>query len=359
MNVRQAIAGIVVGDRCREDMGDMAGLRKSLRDYGLIDPIIVQRNLTLVHGLRRLRAAQQEGWMEIEVVYVEDLDPETRLDLERELDARHKMLTEWERAKQLVAAAQRMGPALAQRGPKGVATARGTDADGEDAVSDVDGIKREECQEEFLLPGSKNSGQKVGRPSIHGSTREDVANALGVARHTLVKAEEHVAAVAEFPELAILPQKTALRAADALRKADEATRRGVRQQIADAAPPEPPEAGTAVDARRESMARFRKVNEVLAQVAKTRTPVDKGDRSRTFTHRFLDYAYHITRATPQEAFAAVERSGEGDAPNFLGDVIDSIDDLIPWLLEFRNLLAVHIGRPTVPAKTGPPLRRVK
>ena len=108
-------------------------------------------------------------------------------------------MTEWERAKQLVAAAKRMGPALAQRSAKGVATARRTDADGEDAVSDVDGIKREECQEEFLDTVSKNSDQKTGRPSIHGSTREDIANALGVARRTLAPSTLQSSISANFP----------------------------------------------------------------------------------------------------------------------------------------------------------------
>ena len=57
--------------RIRKDIGDLAKLEESIRQVGLINPLLVDENNTLVAGFRRLRACRNLGWKEIEVKVVE------------------------------------------------------------------------------------------------------------------------------------------------------------------------------------------------------------------------------------------------------------------------------------------------
>jgi ParB family chromosome partitioning protein len=52
---------IAVGTRHRRDMGDLDALAASIADVGLLQPIVVLPDGTLIAGERRLRAAQQLG----------------------------------------------------------------------------------------------------------------------------------------------------------------------------------------------------------------------------------------------------------------------------------------------------------
>jgi N6-adenosine-specific RNA methylase IME4 len=71
------IGGITVGQRFRRDLGDIAGLAKSIAEIGLLHPIVVTPDGRLIAGDRRLRAAKLLGWTEIPVRIV-DLDAVVR-----------------------------------------------------------------------------------------------------------------------------------------------------------------------------------------------------------------------------------------------------------------------------------------
>ena len=71
------IADIMVGTRHRREMGDIAGLAASMAELGLLQPIVVRPDGTLIAGERRLRAAEQLGWTHIPVSVV-DLDAVVR-----------------------------------------------------------------------------------------------------------------------------------------------------------------------------------------------------------------------------------------------------------------------------------------
>ena len=64
---------IVVGERHRRDMGDIAGLAASMADprVGLLHPVVIRPDGTLIAGERRVRAAKLLGWKEIAVTVVD------------------------------------------------------------------------------------------------------------------------------------------------------------------------------------------------------------------------------------------------------------------------------------------------
>ena len=69
----QGVDQIKVGARHRKDMGDIAGLAANIDAVGLLHPIVVRLDGTLIAGERRLRAAQRLGWKTIPVTVI-DLD---------------------------------------------------------------------------------------------------------------------------------------------------------------------------------------------------------------------------------------------------------------------------------------------
>lgn len=97
---------IKIGDRVRKDMGDIAGLAMSMQHQGLLHPVVVKSDGTLVAGHRRIEAARLLGCTEISatVIDVEDLlqaehdenaqrkdfTPTEAVAIGREIEERHK-----------------------------------------------------------------------------------------------------------------------------------------------------------------------------------------------------------------------------------------------------------------------------
>ncbi|MBS3939652.1 MAG: ParB N-terminal domain-containing protein [Actinobacteria bacterium] len=61
------IEAIQVGHRHRRDLGDLDELVASIRDQGLLQPITISPEGTLICGVRRLEAAKQLGWRKVNV----------------------------------------------------------------------------------------------------------------------------------------------------------------------------------------------------------------------------------------------------------------------------------------------------
>ena len=72
---------IIITERIRKDLGDLSLLKKSIERYGLLHPIIINKNNQLVSGERRLTAAKELGWEDIDVV-VKDLTYKEALNIE-------------------------------------------------------------------------------------------------------------------------------------------------------------------------------------------------------------------------------------------------------------------------------------
>jgi len=88
--IRLPITSIKVIDRQRIDLGNIEELAESLKRYGLIQPIILNQENRLIAGKRRLTAAQQLGWTEIDVAYRETLSEDELQEMELEEDVRRK-----------------------------------------------------------------------------------------------------------------------------------------------------------------------------------------------------------------------------------------------------------------------------
>jgi len=81
------INSIQIGTRHRRDLGNIDGLAASMRDVGLLHPIVVRADGTLIAGERRLTAAKKLGWTQIPVTIV-NLDNIVRGELAENAEPR-------------------------------------------------------------------------------------------------------------------------------------------------------------------------------------------------------------------------------------------------------------------------------
>lgn len=90
------VGAIAVGERDREDLGDVAGLAESIRMVGLLHPVVVTEALALVAGGRRLAAVQHLGWTEVPVTVVDLSTVTDALRAEADENTERKPLTPYE-----------------------------------------------------------------------------------------------------------------------------------------------------------------------------------------------------------------------------------------------------------------------
>jgi ParB family chromosome partitioning protein len=88
--------------RIRRDLGDIVGLMGSLKKYGQLTPIIVNRDNELIAGFRRLQAAKQLGWKSIEAVILDKPSQQQKLEIEIEENVQRQDLSAEELAEGLV-----------------------------------------------------------------------------------------------------------------------------------------------------------------------------------------------------------------------------------------------------------------
>jgi hypothetical protein len=89
-----ATANIIEGDRVRADYGDLDSLAASIKDQGLIHPIVIDLSYRLVAGGRRFRAMRDILKLpEVEVNFIEVADDAVLRRLEAEENVRRKDMT--------------------------------------------------------------------------------------------------------------------------------------------------------------------------------------------------------------------------------------------------------------------------
>ena len=113
-----AIARIKVGHRHRRDLGDIAALAANIDDIGLLHPVVLRRDRTLIAGARKIAAATKLGWKTIPATVI-DLDDILRGEFAENAYRKNLTLSE------AVAIADAL-EALRAQGGKGTAGGSGT-----------------------------------------------------------------------------------------------------------------------------------------------------------------------------------------------------------------------------------------
>lgn len=215
-----AVGEIISNDRIRKHMGNLSELVSSIKEIGLLHPLVVNSRKELVAGGRRLAAVCEMGWTEVPCYVVETFDDAAKL-LTTEGDensCREDLLPSdyLEIAKRIEALEK---PAAQER--KRVGNVKGGKGKGK--------------------PKAKEVGGKLP-PTSTEKTRDKVAAAVGVSARTYQKAKQiSEAAQAEPEAYGDLPAKMDVESVDAAHK--ELKRRQSIQQVV----PEPSASEPAVD----------------------------------------------------------------------------------------------------------------
>ena len=186
---------IKIGKRLRVDHGDVEGLANSIKQHGLLHPIVIDSEYNLVAGCRRLLATERLGLQEIEVKMLNDLSEKELRILELEENIQRKDLTEIEKSRNLVELAEVTADVIRDEQEVGLESGHTNNGD---------------TMEDIRCPklGHLENGNIIGlRP---------VADKLGIPRQTINYAQQHVKAVDKYPELAELPKIKAIETAKAL-----------------------------------------------------------------------------------------------------------------------------------------------
>lgn len=192
------IKDVKIGQRVRDEYGDMQALADSIREHGLLHPIVVDSDYNLIAGCRRLLACERIGLKEIEAKVLEDISEKELRILELEENIRRKDLTELEKSKNLVELAEIKEQELKEK------------------------IVELNCTESVHLGNKEyfSDSEKKSRgqpPKVNGL--KQIAEDIGIPITTLHDAKQHVKAVEEFPPLENLPKYQAIETAKELRKA--------------------------------------------------------------------------------------------------------------------------------------------
>lgn len=89
----------IAEERFREDYGEIEDLAVSIQRYGLFHPIIVDKEMNLVAGERRLKAHRLLGLTEIEVRQIGEISPLEKREIEIEENLKRKDFTWQEEVK--------------------------------------------------------------------------------------------------------------------------------------------------------------------------------------------------------------------------------------------------------------------
>jgi ParB family chromosome partitioning protein len=87
------IDDIVIKSRIREDLGDIDALAKSIGEFGLMSPILVNKKLVLLSGLRRIEACKKLGQTQIKALLVNLDDENVMFYIESQENLCRKSLT--------------------------------------------------------------------------------------------------------------------------------------------------------------------------------------------------------------------------------------------------------------------------
>jgi ParB family chromosome partitioning protein len=80
--MQMPIDQIRIKKRARKDLGSLQPLMDSLREQGLLNPIVINTKNELIAGQRRLESAKRLGWQSVAVTVVDRLSEADKLAME-------------------------------------------------------------------------------------------------------------------------------------------------------------------------------------------------------------------------------------------------------------------------------------
>lgn len=265
-----SIADIAVSERIREDMGNIRELAESMQRYGLIHPVVLDANRNLVAGGRRLEAARNLGWTEVEVRFLGELSDRERRYIELEENVRRKDLTEYERSQRLMELMEAVKE-VAEEEAIGFA-AQEIEAEFK-FYKEVNG---ETCAEPAqVVPETGKRG-----PTLTPGSYRDVSQRTGIPVKTLQEAKQHVEAVQEIPALESQPKTAVIQAGRELKKIAEPEQRKEYKEALNEHPnvvqfaQKPQDVMNAVEQRRKDT--LQKNFDAIDEAYDTKTRMDKG-----------------------------------------------------------------------------------
>jgi ParB-like chromosome segregation protein Spo0J len=163
---------INIGERRRQDYGDIGALAKGIQRVGLLEPIIVDRNSAkdqyrLVAGARRIRAVLMLKWKVIPAQLKEHLTDAQLRDIELEENENRKSLTERERTRTFASSKKLIGSAVRAG--------------------------------QILSSAAEDKPKPRGHQPKYGVKAEEVAEAIGSSETSLIRAEQHIETAERFP----------------------------------------------------------------------------------------------------------------------------------------------------------------
>lgn len=225
-----SIDEIVIGERRRQEYGDIEGLKESIEKYGLLHPIVIDENNHLVAGGRRLEAFRRLGWTSIPVRNIGDLTEMETREVELEENLRRKDLTQLERDKvmlRLVETAREIAVEEAETCTESVQVSAPTplfDGLGESQSEETTQTEKTRTNVAQVYRGSRGPAQTPG-------SLRDVSERTGIPVQTIRDAEQHVAAKERYPEIRNFPRPDAIAAAKNLDKLPEPQREEAREAL--------------------------------------------------------------------------------------------------------------------------------
>lgn len=207
--MKVAVDKIKIGDRWRDEPGDVAELAQSIHDHGLLQAIAVDDALNLIAGQRRLEAVKQLGWTHVDVRKIGERSQLERRQAELEENIRRSDFTAAQRARATAELAEMLRLTLGDS-PRVTDEPEGT----EDFCADSARVSDRPAHR----PPDPTSTRQVAHGSSPGPAPDpqsdvQVAAAIGISPRTLNRRERLAKALDCYPELETAPEDAALKIA--------------------------------------------------------------------------------------------------------------------------------------------------
>ena len=147
---------IMIRDRIRKDFGDIQELADDIKQNGLINPPVINKEYVLLAGERRLKACKSLGWSQIEVRMMDTRDAEHELNVEISENENRKEFSKSERVdymKRLLRIEQAKAKERMSDGGKGSEISRTLRSD--DEVARQFDISSNTLRKELTIVGNK------------------------------------------------------------------------------------------------------------------------------------------------------------------------------------------------------------